>query len=85
MNIEFLPAKGSGVDGGIIEGLVYVDVERTNVGGIEEEYVYRMNQGIRDAVQMGMPEEYVERSLRPFIPVEDPPGAGGVEDPFAVR
>lgn len=85
INIDFLPVEGSGVEAGIIKGLVYVDVKRTNVGGIEEEYVYRMNRGIRDAVEMGMPEEYVERSLRPFIPAEDPPGAGEDEDPFAVR
>ncbi|KAA6406891.1 MAG: hypothetical protein FRX48_09389 [Lasallia pustulata] len=85
INIDFMPKNGCGVDRVTIEGLVYVDVERTRVAAIEEEYVYRMNQGIRDAVQMGMPEEYVARCLRPFIPTEDPPGAGEVVDPFAVR
>ncbi|MCJ1303103.1 hypothetical protein MMC08_005910 [Hypocenomyce scalaris] len=85
MQMEYLPAQGSGIDGGLVEGLVYVDVKRTNVAVIREEYVYRMNQGIRDAVEMGMPEKYVENCLRPSIPVEDPSGAGEVQDPFAVR
>lgn len=85
INVELLPTKESGVNGGVVEGLVYVDVKRTNVGDIEEEYIYRMNQGVRDAVDMGMPAEYVETCLRPSIPAEDPPGAGEVKDPFAVR
>lgn len=85
MNVDFMPAKGLAVEGGLIQGLVYVDVKRTHVGDIAEEYIYRMNQAIKDAVQMGVPEEYIERCLRPFIPAEDPPGAGEVKDPFAVR
>lgn len=85
INVELLPTKQSGVNGGVVEGLVYVDVKRTNVGRIEEEYIYRMNQGIRDALRTGMLKEYVETCLRPFIPAEDPPGAGEVKDPFAVR
>lgn len=85
INVELLPTKESGVNGGAVEGLVYVDVKRTNAGEVVEEYIYRMNQGIRDALQYKMPEDYVERCLRTFIPAEDPPGAGEVKDPFAVR
>jgi hypothetical protein len=52
--------------------------ERTGVCGREEscggtpreEYVYRMNMGIHDAVERGVPIEYVERYMRPFIPDE---------------
>jgi gamma-glutamylcyclotransferase len=47
--------------------LVYVDRKRTTVGTPRKEYVHRMNQGIADAVRLGVPEGYVERVLRKFI------------------
>ncbi|KAH6611967.1 hypothetical protein C7974DRAFT_429387 [Boeremia exigua] len=53
------------------EMLVYVDRERTTPDRPREEYVYRMNQGIRDAVARGVPEEYVESVMRKFIPEGD--------------
>ena len=34
----------------------------------KKEYIYRMNQGIADAVKMGVPEKYVEEVMRKFIP-----------------
>ncbi|KAF2996675.1 hypothetical protein E8E13_004306 [Curvularia kusanoi] len=38
------------------EMLVYIDHKRTSPGKPREEYVYRMNEGIRDAVALGVPE-----------------------------
>jgi gamma-glutamylcyclotransferase len=44
----------------LVKALVYVDVARPGKGVCKEEYVKRMNRGIRDAVSKGMPESYVE-------------------------
>ncbi|PPJ58517.1 hypothetical protein CBER1_07161 [Cercospora berteroae] len=52
--------------------LVYINRENVREGKIKEEYVYRMNKGIGDAVKEGVPKEYVEQVLREWIPdVED--------------
>lgn len=37
-----------------------MDVARPGEEVCKEEYVKRMNRGIRDAVSKGMPESYVE-------------------------
>ena len=34
----------------------------------KREYIYRMNKGIDDAVDEGVPEKYVEKVMRKFIP-----------------
>jgi len=67
-----------------VKALVYVDVARPGEGVCKEEYVGRMNRGIRDAVQKGMPESYVEKVIRPFVREEKvlDEGEGVVEDPF---
>jgi hypothetical protein len=36
-----------------------------------------MNRGIADAVELGVPEEYVERVMRKFIPAEKEDGEEG--------
>ncbi|KAH8886500.1 hypothetical protein GQ53DRAFT_345124 [Thozetella sp. PMI_491] len=48
--------------------LVYIDFGRTVDSTPKEEYIYRMNQGIRDALGAGMPDGYVSGVLRKFIP-----------------
>jgi hypothetical protein len=50
--------------------LVYIDRKRTEPSTPRQEYVYRMNQGIRDAVRLGVPEGYVSGVMRGFIPEE---------------
>ncbi|KAM3420023.1 hypothetical protein BST61_g3334 [Cercospora zeina] len=52
--------------------LVYINRKNAREGKSKEEYVYRMNAGIRDALKEGVPREYVEQVLRKWIPdVED--------------
>ncbi|KAF3052874.1 hypothetical protein E8E11_010775 [Didymella keratinophila] len=53
------------------EMLVYIDRNRTTPDVPRDEYVYRMNQGIRDALERGVPEEYVQDVMRKFIPERD--------------
>ncbi|KAL2016977.1 hypothetical protein VTK56DRAFT_2811 [Thermocarpiscus australiensis] len=58
--------------GTMVEMLVYIDLKRDE-GGHEPraEYVHRMNMGIRDALREGVPQAYVDRVLRRYIPPEE--------------
>jgi gamma-glutamylcyclotransferase len=51
--------------------LVYIDRKRVTPGEPRKEYVYRMNQGIADAVRLGVPERYVRDVMRKFITEEE--------------
>ncbi|KAL0946736.1 hypothetical protein HGRIS_012915 [Hohenbuehelia grisea] len=51
-----------------IEALVYVDTRRKNAGPPQEEYIYRINMGVKDALEQGIPLGYVEKYIRPLIP-----------------
>ncbi|EMF13795.1 uncharacterized protein SEPMUDRAFT_163412 [Sphaerulina musiva SO2202] len=54
--------------------LVYINREMTDEGEIRKEYISRMNCGIKDAVQEGLPREYVEQVLRRWIPADGEEG-----------
>lgn len=51
-----------------IDALVYVDIERKTTSQPRDEYIIRMNFGIADALQKGIPLSYIDTYLRPFIP-----------------
>ncbi|EME44249.1 hypothetical protein DOTSEDRAFT_71926 [Dothistroma septosporum NZE10] len=53
------------------EMLVYINRDSRQVGKIKDEYIHRMNKGIRDAVKEGMPSEYVKQVLRKFVPEKE--------------
>lgn len=48
--------------------LVYIDRLRLRADQPKAEYVYRMNMGIADALELGVPLDYVAEHMRPFIP-----------------
>jgi gamma-glutamylcyclotransferase len=48
--------------------LVYIDRQRVEEGEPREEYIYRMNHGIIDALKVGIPPLYIEKEMRRFIP-----------------
>ena len=48
--------------------LVYVDELRTEPGTINQEYIGRMNRGIRESVALGIPQSWVDAVLRKDIP-----------------
>jgi len=50
--------------------LVYVDLKRTVPDKPKKEYIHRMNMGIADALKAGVPEEYINSTLRMYIPQE---------------
>lgn len=52
--------------------LVYIDRKRTKEDEPKKEYIYRMNKGITDALQVGVPLDYFNKVMRKFIhPMED--------------
>lgn len=51
-----------------VKSLIYVGVKRTTPNKPLEEYIYRMNLGIIDALKEGIPAYYIEKYLQPFIP-----------------
>lgn len=48
--------------------LVYIDRKNLQDGQPKKEYIYRMNQGIQDAVARGMPQAYVDGVMRKYMP-----------------
>ncbi|KAF2217720.1 hypothetical protein CERZMDRAFT_31255 [Cercospora zeae-maydis SCOH1-5] len=48
--------------------LVYINRQNVREGKSKEEYVYRMNAGIRDALKENVPRMYVGQVLRKWIP-----------------
>lgn len=56
------------MNGSMVDALVYVDVARQQEGKINEEYIARMNCGILDGLEKGLPEWYFEKYLKPVIP-----------------
>ena len=51
----------------VVDALTYVDVERTEDGSIEEDYVVWIRRAIKHASPDGLPSEYVEKYLRKFV------------------
>ena len=53
-----------------IHAMVYIDYTRTNPGLPATEYIHRLNMAIKDALQKSIPQSYVDKYLRPSVPVE---------------
>ena len=51
--------------------LVYIDQHRKIEDIPKQEYVHRMNMGVRDALEMGIPKDYIDQVIRKFIPPQD--------------
>jgi gamma-glutamylcyclotransferase len=51
-----------------VDMLVYINRFQVEPSKPKEEYVYRMNMGIKDAIKEGVPRKYVEKVMRKFIP-----------------
>lgn len=54
--------------------LVYIDRYRMVDEAPKQEYIHRMNMGIKDALRKGVPEDYVDQVIRKFIPEQCEPG-----------
>ncbi|OAG04063.1 uncharacterized protein CC84DRAFT_886100 [Paraphaeosphaeria sporulosa] len=51
--------------------LVYIDRRRVTPSTPKDEYVYRINRGVEDAVRLGVPNAYIEGTVRRFVPAEE--------------
>ena len=51
-----------------VDMLVYINRGQVTPSAPKKEYIYRMNKGIDDAIVEGVPEGYVEKVMRKFIP-----------------
>lgn len=60
--------NGDGCDAEEQTVLVYIDEERVIVGPPRQEYIGRMNRGIREAESLGFPKEWADEVMRKFIP-----------------
>ncbi|EON66158.1 hypothetical protein W97_05401 [Coniosporium apollinis CBS 100218] len=78
LEAEFWPAE-KGVGSGWVnvtmepqrtEMLVYIDRERTEDDVPKKEYCFRINEGTKDALRLGVPQDYVDRVIRSFIPAK---------------
>ncbi|KAH8159443.1 hypothetical protein CIB48_g8800 [Xylaria polymorpha] len=59
----------SQLQGETFQALVYVDFRRVTPSSPNDEYVGRMNVGIKEALeQWGLPRAYVDEVIRPYIP-----------------
>ena len=78
VEVEFWPKGSIPVPGELpppekaVEMLAYIDFQRNSGEGNKpkDEYVHRMNEGIRDALQEGVPARYIDEVVRAYIPVE---------------
>ncbi|ORY09526.1 hypothetical protein BCR34DRAFT_568319 [Clohesyomyces aquaticus] len=68
-----------------VKMLVYIDRKRVTDSTPKKEYVYRMNMGIKDALNQGVPKKYVEQVMRRFIPEEEEKEVDGVGKRFALE
>lgn len=48
--------------------LVYINRDQVTPSDPKKEYIYRMNKGISDALDAGIPKDYVDHVLRHYIP-----------------
>lgn len=62
------PEGPSGSDNTTVRALVYVDEYRVTPGEIAQEYIGRMNRGIDESVKLGLPQSWVDKVMRKFIP-----------------
>ncbi|KAL0578684.1 hypothetical protein V5O48_003304 [Marasmius crinis-equi] len=53
--------------------VVYVNTIDIHNGKIKEEYVFRMNQAMQDGVKEGIPQDYFDKYLVPFISADSQP------------
>jgi hypothetical protein len=54
---------------GEVKVLVYIDERRVRVGNPKAEYIPRMKRAIREATELGFPEDWAEEVMRPSIPL----------------
>jgi gamma-glutamylcyclotransferase len=65
LDIQIVGGKG---EGEMVKALVYVDEKGFEEGICKDEYVMRINKGVKDAIGKGLEKWYVQKYIRPFVP-----------------
>ncbi|KAK5723448.1 hypothetical protein LTR15_005146 [Elasticomyces elasticus] len=67
LEVERIGADGKGL-GQRVQVMTYVDEPRTGEGKIMPDYVVWISKAIRDATPYGLPGDYVEKYIKPYLP-----------------
>ena len=54
--------------GQMVPCMTYVDFKRQDEGEIMPDYIIWINKAIRETEEFGLPKDYVEKYIRPYIP-----------------
>lgn len=54
-----------------VSSSVHIDVQRTQEGTVNPEYILWINRAVNDATKEGLPIEYAEKYIRPFVPARE--------------
>lgn len=63
-----LNADGTPISTDTIKCMTYVDVQRQDEGEIMPDYIIWINKAIREGKPLGLPDDYVQKYIRPYIP-----------------
>lgn len=53
-----------------VNALMYIDSERLDDGEIMPDYVVWIQKAVRDAKPFGLPDDYVEKTIKPWLPAK---------------
>ena len=64
------PGNGETATKKTINALVYIDTVSTSPDVPKTEYIHRINMALQDGIKNGVPQSYIDKYIRPFIPAE---------------
>ncbi|KAI0279081.1 Butirosin biosynthesis, BtrG-like protein [Russula aff. rugulosa BPL654] len=64
------PGDGEMATKKTINALVYIDTVSTSPDVPKTEYIHRINLALQDGIKNGVPQSYIDKYIRPFIPAE---------------
>lgn len=62
------PGDGETATKKTIDALVYIDTASTSPDVPKTEYIHRINMAMQDGLKNGVPQSYIDKYIRPFIP-----------------
>ena len=70
VQLKTSPGHGETATKKTIDALVYVDTVSTSPDVPKTEYIHRINMALQDGCKNGVPQSYIDKYIRPFIPAE---------------
>jgi hypothetical protein len=64
------PSDGETATKKTVDALVYIDFVSTSPDVPRAEYIHRINMALQDGLKNGIPQSYIDKYIRPFIPAE---------------